>query len=163
MSTNCDPLVADLFLFCYIRNFMMSLSADTQADIIKAFISTYRYLDDLLNIDNPYFVGMVTQIYPNELQLHKPNSTDTEASFLDLHLFISNGSVSSKIYDKCNEFDFDIVNYPCLDGDVPRAPSDGVYISQLIQFVRVHSHLADFNSNIKSLTANRLQQGYRYH
>ena len=67
MGTNCAPLVADLFLFCYERDFMLSLSDNNQADIIEAFNSTSRYLDDLLNIDNPYFEQMVGQIYPTEL------------------------------------------------------------------------------------------------
>ena len=118
MGTNCAPLIADLFLFCYERNFMDSLNHDNQADIIEAFNSTSRYLDDLLNIDNPYFEGMVNQIYPPELQLNKANISDTEAPFLDLHLSVSNGFVSSKIYDKRNDFDFDIVNFPFLDGDL---------------------------------------------
>ena len=100
MGTNCAPLVADLFLFCYERDFMLSLSDNNQADIIEAFNSTSRYLDDLLNIDNPYFEQMVGQIYPTELQLNKANSSDTEAPFLDLNLSITNGIVSSKIYDK---------------------------------------------------------------
>ena len=97
MGTNCAPLVADLVLFCYERDFMTSLSDDDQAGIVEAFNSTFRYLDDLLNIDNPYFEGMVIQIYPPELQLNKTNSSDTEAPFLDLHISISNGFVSSKI------------------------------------------------------------------
>ena len=67
MGANCAPLVADLFLFCYERDFMTSLSNDNQADIIEAFNSTSRYLDEFLNIDNPYFEGMVNQIYPPEL------------------------------------------------------------------------------------------------
>ena len=87
----------------------------------------------------------------------------TEAPFLDLHLSISNGFVSSKIYDKRDDFEFDIVNFPFLDGDVPRSTSYGVYISQLIRFARVSSHVADFNARNKSLTAKLLQQGYRYH
>ena len=82
MGTNCAPLVADLFLFCYERDFMKDLSSDNQADVIKAFNSTSRYLDDLLNIDNPYFEGIVNQIYPSELQLNKANTSDTEAPFL---------------------------------------------------------------------------------
>ena len=69
---------------------------------------------------------MVNQIYPPKLQLNKANTYDTKAPFLDLHLFISNGFVSSKIYDKCDDFDFDIVNFSFLDGDVPRRPSYGV-------------------------------------
>ena len=95
MGTNCAPLVADLFLFCYERDFMTSLSGVKHAEIIEAFKSTSRYLDDLLNIDNPYFEGMVNRIYPPELQLNKVNTSDTEAPFLDLHLSISNGFVSS--------------------------------------------------------------------
>ena len=131
--------------------------------IIEAFKSKSRYLDDLLNIDNPYFEGMVNRIYPPELQLNKANTSDTEAPFLDLHLSISNGFVSSKIYDKRDDFDFDIVNFPFLDGDVPRSSSYGVYISQLIRFARLSSHVVDFNARNKSLTAKLLQQGYRYH
>ena len=79
---------------------------------------------------------------------------------MDLHLSISSGLVSSKIYDKRDDFDFDTVNFPFLDGDVPRSTSYGVYISQLIRFARVSSHVAYFNARNKSLTAKRL---YRYH
>ena len=108
---------------------MKSLSRENQADIIEAFNSTSRYLDDLLNIDNIYFDQMVDRIYPTELQLNRANSSDTEAPFLDLNLCISNGTVSTKIYDKRDDFDFDIVNFPFLDGYVPRRTSYGVYIS----------------------------------
>ena len=102
---------------------------------------------------------MVTQIYPPELQLNKANTSYTEAPFLDLHLSISNGFVSSKIYEKRDDFDFDIINFPFLDGDVPRHPSDGVYISQLIRFARVCSHVDDFISRNKCLTAKLFQTG----
>ena len=70
MGTNCAPLVVDLFLFCYERDFMLSPSDNNQTDNIEAFNSTSKYLDDLLNIDNPYFEEMVGQIYPTEL--HRP-------------------------------------------------------------------------------------------
>ena len=73
-------------------------------------------------------------MYPTELQLNKANSSDTEAPFLNLNLSITNGIVSSKIYDKRDDLNFEIVNFPFLDGDVPRSPSYGVYISQLILF-----------------------------
>ena len=75
MGSTCTPLVANLFLFCYDCDFMTLLFDDNQPDIIEAFHSRSRYLDDLLNIENPYFVGrMVNQIYPPELQLNKANS-----------------------------------------------------------------------------------------
>ena len=163
MGSNCAPLVADLFLFCYERDFMLSLSEDNQSGVIEAFNSTSRYLDDLLDIDNNFFDTMVNRIYPSELQLNKANVSDAEASFLDLHLSISDGFVKTKIYDKRDDFDFDIVNFPFLDGDVPRSASYGVYISQLIRFARVSSHVDDFNTRNKVLTAKLLRQGYRYH
>ena len=83
MGTNCAPLVAGLFLFCYERDFLLSLSEDNQSDVIEAFSSVSRYLDDLLNIDNNFFDSMVNCIYPSE------------ASYLDLHL--SDGFVKTKI------------------------------------------------------------------
>ena len=63
MGKNCAPLVADLFLYCYERDFMMSLSVENQSETTEAFSSTSRYLDDLLNIDNTYFTGLMSQIY----------------------------------------------------------------------------------------------------
>ena len=90
MGINCALLVADLFLFCYESDFMKDLSSVNQADFIKAFNSTSRYLDDLLNIENPYFEGMVNQIYPPELQLNKANTSDTEAPFwINICLFLT--------------------------------------------------------------------------
>ena len=158
MGTNCAPLVADLFLLCSERDFMKSLSRENQTDIIEAFNSTLRYLDDLLNIDSIYFDQMVDRIYPTD----RANSSDTEAPFLDLNLCISNCTVSTKIYDKRDDFDFDIVNFPFLDGDVPRCTSYGVYISQLIRFAKASPNLSDFNYRNKALTAKLLRQGYRY-
>ena len=103
---------------------------------------------------------MVNRIYPPELQLYKAYTSDTEAQFLDLQfqsdLFHLKFMINAMT-------DFHIVNVPFLDGDVPRSTSYGVYISQLIQFARVSSHMADFNASNKSLTAKLLQQGYRYH
>ena len=152
------PLVADLFLFCYERNFMKSLTKEKRYDLIDAFNSTSRYLDDLLNIDNIHFKHMVHRIYPAELQLNKANlkASDTEAAFLDLNLSIHNDIVSTKIYDKRDDFNFDIVNFPFLDGDVPQRPSYGVYISQLIRFARAYSHVNDFSNRNKFLTAKLL-------
>ena len=96
----------------------MFLSDDKQADFIDAFNTTSRYLDDILNINNVYFENMVSQIYPSEPQLNKANTSDTKATFLDLHLSISNDIVSTKVYYKRDDFDFEIVNFPFMDGGV---------------------------------------------
>ena len=71
MGTNCAPLVADLFLFCYERDFMKSLTKEKRYDLIDAFNSTSRYLDDLLDIDNIHFEHMVHRIYPSDLNFIK--------------------------------------------------------------------------------------------
>ena len=81
MGTNCAPLVADLFLYCYERDFMQSLKSDTQADIIDAFNNTSRYLDDIFNINNPFFDTLFPFIYPKELRLNKTNESNISAPF----------------------------------------------------------------------------------
>ena len=99
---------------------------------------------------------MVERIYPTELQLKRANSSITKAPFLDLNLCISNGTVSTKIYDKRDDFDFDIVNFPFLDGDFPRSTSYGVYISQLIRFPELLQILMTLTTVIKPILPNFL-------
>ena len=92
-----------------------------------------------------FFVSdKIHYIYRAGLQFNKVNTFHTEASFLVLHLSISNDIVSTKFYDKRDDFDFEIVNFPFVEGDIPRSTSHGVYISQLIRFVRTSIHVADF-------------------
>ena len=76
-----------------------------------------------LIINNVYLDNMVNQIYPSELQLNKAYISDTKAAFFNLHLSTSNDIVSTKIYDKRENFDFEIANIPFLDGDIPRSTS----------------------------------------
>ena len=102
---------------------------------------------------------MISHIYPSELHLNKANTSDTKAAFLDLHLSISNDIVSTKINAKHDDFDFEIVKFPFLDGDVPRSTSYGVYIFQLIRFARV----TDFNTHTQLLTQKLLKQCFWYH
>ena len=134
---------------------MLSLSDNNQAGVVEAFTSTSRYLDDLLNIDHPYFAQMVSQIYPTELHLNKANPSDTEVPFFDLNLSITNDIDSTKIYKQRNDFNFEIVNFPFLDGEVPRSHSYEIYISQIIHFARVCSHDDDFNNKNKGVRALR--------
>ena len=106
---------------------------------------------------------MVGEIYPTEFRLNKTNSSDTNAApFLNLNLSITNDIVSSKMYDKRDDFNFEIVNFPFLDGDVPRSPSYCVYISHLIRFARVCSNVDDFSNRNLFLTVNLSKQGYRF-
>ena len=139
---------------------MFSLSEDNQSDVIEAFNSTSRYLDNLLNIDNNFFDSMVNHIYPSERQSNKANVLDTEVLFWIYIVYIG-WFCQDLIYDKRDDFDFCIVNFPFLDGDVPRSTPCGVYISHLIRFAPVAIYFDDFNTRNKVLTAKLLKQGYR--
>ena len=156
IGTNCAPLVADLFLFCYERDFMKYLSRENQADIIEAFNSTSRYLDDLLNTDNIYFDQMMDRIYPTELHLNRANSSDTEAPFMDLNVCISNGTVSTKIYDKRDDFDFDIVNFLFWMAMSPGVPHMDYTYLNLLDSPELLQILMTFTTVIKPLLPNFL-------
>ena len=129
MGTNCDPLVADLYWFCNDRYFMLSLIDDNKSEVIEAFKSTSRYLDNILNIDNNFLIAW-SVIFA---------LSDTDASFLDLHLSILTGLIKTKMYAKKDDFDFDILNFPFLDGDVIRSTSYGFYILNLFVCSSVQS------------------------
>ena len=161
VGTNCAPLVADLFLFCYERDFVMSLSDDGRAGVVGAFGTASGCLDDILDIDNVCFENMVSQICPSGLRLGGANASDAEAAFLDLHLSISNDIVSTKICDKRGDFGFEVVSFPFLDGGVPHSASCGVCVSRLIRFAGASGCVADFNTGNKLLTRKLLRQGCR--
>ena len=164
MGTNCAPLIADLFLYCYESQFMTKISKDpSQQHLVDKFNNTFRYLDDILALNNDDFNTYINDIYPAELTLNKANTDNQHCSFLDLDINITNGKLETKIYDKRDDFSFPIVNYPFLDGDVPMAPSYGVYISQLVRFARVCNNIIDFNERNLYITEKLLHQGFRYH
>ena len=100
MGTNCAPLIADLFLFCYERDFMSNLHKSKHYDLIGMFNDTSRYLDDIFTIDNSKFEKHFPDIYPNELQLNKANTSDKETSFLDLNIKVIGSDVHTSVYDK---------------------------------------------------------------
>ena len=120
VGTNCSPLIADLFLYCYERDFMSNLQKSKQFDLIDKLNDTSRYLDDTFTIDNPAFAEHIPDLYPWELQLNKANTSDKETSFLDLNVKIIGNNIHTSVYDKRNDVGSPIVNCPWLSGDVPR-------------------------------------------
>ena len=155
MGTNCAPLIADLFLYW---DFMSDLQKSKRFDLIDMFNDTSRYLDDIFTIDNPEFEKHITDIYPAELQLNKANTSDKETSFLDLNIKVIGSDIHTSV-----DFGFPIVNFPWLSGDVPRLPSYGIYISQLVRFSRCCTSVLDFHSKNLQITSKLLTQGYRYY
>ena len=142
---------------CYI----MSIHRN-QNPLTYTFTLDNHILEKVNN--NPYLGVLISDDLKWATHINKIcNRANSTLAFLDLHLSISNDIVSTKIYDKRDDFDFEIVNFPFLDGDVLRSTSYGVYISQLIRFARASSYVADFNTRNKLLTQKLLKQGYRYH
>ena len=131
MGTNCAPLRADLWEWEFLQN----LVKDKKIHEARAFNFTYRYIDDVLPINNSRFAEFLPLIYPPELEVNKTTDTPSSASFLDLYLeFDDSGQLSTKIYDKRD--DFKIINFPNMCNNIPASPAYGVYISQLIRYAR---------------------------
>jgi hypothetical protein len=112
MGTNCAPLLADLILYSYESEFLQKLVKDKKIHEARAFNFTYRYIDDVLSINNSRFVEFLPLIYPPELEVNETTNTASPASFLDLYLeFDDSGQISTKIYDKRDDFNFKIINF----------------------------------------------------
>ena len=107
MGTNCAPLLADLFLYSYESEFLQKLVKDKKIHEARAFNFTYRYIDDVLSINNSRFAEFLPLIYPPELEVKETTDTASSASFLDIYL-----ELSTKIYDKRDDFNFKIIIFP---------------------------------------------------
>ena len=138
MGTNCAPLLADLFLYSYENEF----------------------LDNIIRSGHKKFFDYLKQIYPSQLTAEKANKSDHLADYLDLTFITdSGGKLSTMLYDKRDDFDFRIVNFPFLSSNIPSSgPSYGAYISQLIRYARCCSHYDDFRYRHKCLADRLLSQ-----
>ena len=161
MGTNCAPLLADLFLYSYEAEFIQKLISQKKKNIAQSFNHTYRYIDDVLSLSNSSFDHFIHLIYPPELVIKNTTESKESSSYLDLQIIIGkNGKLCTKLYDKRDDFNFPIVNFPFLDSNIPSSPAYGVYISQLIRYARACSNYKDFIARCKTLTAKLLNQGY---
>ena len=161
MGTNCAPLLADLFLYSYESEFLDNMIRGGHRKLTRSFNLCYRYIDDLIVFNNKKFGDYVKEIYPSQLTVGKANKSDDLANYLDLTFIIeSNNRFYTRLYDKRDEFDFHIVNFPFLSSYIPSSPSYGVYISQLIRYARCCSYYDDFGYRHKLLVDRLLSQGY---
>ena len=127
----------------------------------RAFNFTYRYIDNVLSINNSRFAECLPLIYPPELEAKETTDTASSASFLDLFLeFDDSGQLSTKFYDKRDDFNFKIINFPNMCSNIPASPAYGVYISQLICYGRASSNYSDFLKRHLHLRNRLLDQGY---
>ena len=121
---------------------------------------TYRYEDDVLSLKNTNFAEYNEFIYPSELEIKETTETAASFSFFDCYLYTDNGKLNIRLYDKLDDFNFPIVNFPFLSSNIPSAPTYNVYVSQLIRYARSCSNYQDFMEIGKVLTTRLLSQGY---
>ena len=129
--------------------------------LARSFNLCYRYIDDLIVFNNKKFLDYLKEIYPSQLTVEKANKSDHLADYLGLTSIIdSGGKLSTNLYNKRDDFDFNTVNFPFFSSNIPSGPSYDVYISQLIRFARCCSHYDDFRYLHKCLVNQLLSQGY---
>ena len=161
MGTNCAPLLADIFLYSYEADFIQSLLSTGKKHLASRFNLTYRYIDDVLSINNPEFENYLGQMYLAELEIKDTTESTTSASYLDLLLSIGrDGQLHTSIYDKRDDFNFHITNFPFLSSNIPSSPAYGVFISQLIRYARACSSYECFILRARRLSSKLLKQGY---
>ena len=153
--------MADLYLFTYEYDYMQKVLKSKHLNKARSFNFTKRYIDDLLAVQNHYIKDAVKEIYPPSLELKETTDSPDGTSYLDLYLFRDNtGYLSSRLYDKRDDYSFEIVNYPFMDSNIPEGPAYGVYISRLVAFARACQSFGDFNQRHKILLQKLVSQGY---
>ncbi|KAK3109031.1 hypothetical protein FSP39_021508 [Pinctada imbricata] len=161
MGTNCALLLADIFLYSYEAEFIQSLVSDGKRYLASDFNFTYRYKGDVLSINNPKFTDYLSSIYPSELEVKETSGTNNSASYLDIMLsYDSDGHMNTSLYDKRDDFNFSITNFPFLSSNIPSSPAYGVFISQLIRYVRASTKYTDLVLRARRLSDKLLSQGY---
>ena len=160
MGTNCAPLLADIFLYSYEAEFIQSLLSTGRKQLASRINFTYRYVDDVLSINNPQFENYLGQMYPVELEIEDTTESSTSASYLDLLLSIGRGGqLHTSIYDKIDDFNFHITNFPFLSRNIPTSPAYDVFISQLIRYARACTSYGYLILRATRLSNKLLKQG----
>ena len=160
MGVDPAPQMANLYLFYYEYTFMEKLAKE-DGKIARKFNNTSRFIDDLITLNNDGVLGQRKQdIYPKELVCNKENLGDQTATFLDMETNVVGKQFVTKTYDKREAYNFEIVNYPDLSGNIPPNAAYGVYTSQVIRYARVCSNKDDFLSRVKLLKGKLKEKGF---
>ena len=162
MGTNSAPLLADLFLHTFEYDFMLRTMKQDMTKAVQ-FSNTFRYIDDLLSVNNENFGNYISDIYSSDLELKDTTLTSNEVCYLDTR--IRNGDSNTpfhlSVYDTRDDFSFRIVNFPHMDSNIPANPVYGVYISQLVRYVRICTSKLDFIRRLRRLSSRLLHQGFK--
>ena len=162
MGIDPAPFMANLFLHYYENKFIKNLVDNGNIKEAGVLKYTFRYLDDLLSINDAYyFKEVISSIYPSELKLSSTNINPCYSEFLDLDISIVNGKLHSKIFDKRRNFNFNVINFPDIKfSNVPSKPSYGIFYSQLIRILRICNHIEYFCNEVEILSRTFLGKGF---
>ena len=161
MGTNCAPLLADIFLYSYEAEFIQFLLSTGRKQLASRFNFTYRYIDDLLSINNPEFENYLGQMYPIELAIKDTTESNTSAlTWIYFWRSGGEGQLHTSIYSKRDDFNFHITNFPFMSSNIPTSPAYCVFISQLIRYARACSSYRCFILRATRLSNKLLEQGY---
>ena len=153
MGTNCASLRYDIFLYSYEAEFIQSLLSAGKKHLASQFNFTYRYIDDVLSINNPDFENYRSQVYATELEIKNKPESNTSFSFFDILLSIRDESQRhTSLYDKHDDFNVHITNFPVLSSNIPSSPAFGVFISQVIRYARASSSYKCFVLRVARLS-----------
>ena len=145
--------------YSYEADFIQGFHKKSEKKLARSFHFTFHYIDDVHSLNNSRFGDFVDRIYLIELEIK--DTTETDRSYLDLHLEIDNeGRLKTNLYDKRDDFNFPIVNFPFICSNIPAAPAYGVYISKMIRYSRACGSYQDFLDRGLLLTRKLLNQGF---
>ena len=157
MGTNCAPILADVFRYSYEADFIQGLLKKNEKKLAQSFNFTFRYIDDVLSLNNSRIGDFADCIKDT-------TDTDRSASYLDLHVHLqidSEGRLGTKLYEKRDDFNFHIVNFPFICSNIPAATEYGVYLSQMIRYSRACGSYQDFIDRGLLLTRKLANEGFR--
>ena len=161
MGTNCAPHLANIFLHTYEVDFIDKLNAEGKSRVSSLLNNIFRYQDDCLVLnDCKQFSRYCNSIYPNEMVLENTNVSRIESNYLDLCITLNNGNFAHKSYDKREDYNFEVIRYPDLSGNIPYNPAYGVFVSQCKRFAEVNSSLESFINDISTLQSRLVNQGF---
>ena len=161
MGTNCAPHLANIFLHIYEEEFIESCLEEGKIDVIEKLQGMFRYQDDCIVFDDEgIFELHMEDIYPPELSLNKTNTSVDTCNYLDLTISVYRHNFNYRSYDKRRDYNFEIVNYPDLGGNIPFKPSYGVFTSQLVRFCHINKTVKYFTKDVKDLISKLYKQNY---
>jgi len=163
MGTNCAPYLANIYLHFYEHKYLKMLIHKGDIQTAKYLSNTFRYQDDCIAFnDKGCFLLHKDKIYPKEMVLNNTNLSQYRCTFLDLAISIRRNKFTYGCYDKRDDFDFKVVNFPNLHGNIPTKQSYGVYTSQLVRFCDVNLSCKGFLEDVLKMNVTLMKQGFKH-